>query len=219
MSVFIVDDEELLRRGLVDMLTRYDDIAVVGTASSAEEALEQITRARPQLVLLDARVAEGAGIAACRALRAAHPELRCLVLTSFDDDEALLAAVLAGAAGYLVKQLGGSGLVDGIRQVGQGGTLLDPEATDSLLERLRRAAQADPRTAALTATDEQVLELVSQGCTDAEIEAKLGLAAVDVRRHVADIFLTLGPRGRSTGPLLGSGLRGGQVPAPEETAG
>ena len=200
MSVFIVDEEELVRRGLVDLLTSYSDITVVGTAGSTDEALPQIADAKPQLVLLDARLPEGAGITACRALRAAHPELRCLVLTSFDDDEALLAAVLAGAAGYLVKQIGGSSILDGVRRAGQGETLLEPAATEALLQRLRHASQGDPGTTPLLPDERQVLELVSNGFTDVEISDKLGLPDATVEQLVSSIFVKLGPRGR--------GLRG-----------
>ncbi|WP_375430064.1 response regulator [uncultured Friedmanniella sp.] len=207
MSVFIVDEEELVRRGLADLLTSYEDITVVGTASSAPEALPLIAGAKPQLVLLDARLPEGAGITACRALRAAHPELRCLVLTSFDDDEALLAAVLAGAAGYLVKQIGGSGILDGVRRVGQGQMLLDPAATEALLERLRQASQGDPGAPPLLPEERQVLDLVSQGWTDAQIVDELSVPADVVEQLITSIFAKLGPRGRAPSLLLGAGRR------------
>lgn len=207
MSVFIVDEEELFRRGLVDLLASYSDITVVGTAGSAGEALSQIVDVKPQLVLLDARLPEGAGITACRALRAEHPELRCLVLTSFDDDEALLAAVLAGAAGYLVKQIGGSSILDGVRRAGQGETLLDPVATESLLERLRQASHGDVGTTSLLPDERQVLELVTSGSTDAQICDKLSLSGEVVEELVSSIFVKLGPRGPAPSHLLGPSLR------------
>jgi DNA-binding NarL/FixJ family response regulator len=207
MSVFIVDEEELVRRGLIDLLTSYEDIAVVGAASSADEALPQIAGTRPQLVLLDARLPEGAGITACRALRAAHPELRCLVLTSFDDDEALLAAVLAGAAGYLVKRIAGSSLVDGVRRVALGESLLDVAATEALLERLRLVSQGDPGTTALLPEERRVLDLVAQGRTDPQIMAALLLSAGEVEQLVSSIFVKLGPRGPAPSPLLAGSRR------------
>lgn len=218
MSVFIVDDEELVRRGLIDLLTSYEDIAVVGAAGSADEALSQIGGAKPELVLLDARLPEGAGITACRALRAAHPELRCLVLTSFDDDEALLAAVLAGAAGYLVKRIAGSSLVDGVRRVAKGESLLDRAAAEALLERLRLASQGDPGTAALLPEERQVLDLVAQGCTDPQIVAALSISPGEVEQLVSSIFVKLGPRGPGPRPLLAGNRRGLlSTTAPEES--
>ncbi len=215
MSVFIVDEEELVRRGLVDLLTSYEDVAVVGVAGSAGEALSQIAKAEPELVLLDARLPEGAGIAACRALRAANADLRCLVLTSFDDDEALLAAVLAGAAGYLVKQIAGSSLVDGIRRIAQGESLLDATATEALLQRLRLASQGEPGTVPLRAEERQVLDLVAQGHTDPQICAALGISAEEVGRLVSSIFVKLGPRGLAPSPLLAAGRR--EMPSPSQT--
>ncbi|WP_375424556.1 response regulator [uncultured Friedmanniella sp.] len=218
MGVFIVDEEELVRRGLVDLLTSYEDIAVVGTAGSAGEALAQIADARPQLVLLDARLPEGAGISACRALRAADPDLRCLVLTSFDDDEALLAAVLAGAAGYLVKQIVGSSLVDGVRRVAQGESLLDVAAIEALLERLRVASEGDAGTSPLLPEERQVLDLVAQGRTDPEVMAALSLPAETVQQLVSSIFVKLGPRGPAASPLLAAGRRG-LAPRPDGSGG
>lgn len=208
MGVFIVDEEELVRRGLVDLLTSYEDIAVVGVAGSADEALPQIAETAPELVLLDAQLPEGAGIAACRALRAADPALRCLVLTSFDDDEALLAAVLAGAAGYLVKQIVGSSLVDGVRRVAKGESLLDASATEALLERLRPASQGELGSTPLSIEERRVLDQVAKGCTDPEIMAALSLSAQTVEELVASVFVKLGPRRRMLNPLLGTGRRG-----------
>jgi two-component system response regulator DevR len=208
MGVFIVDEEELVRRGLVDLLSSYEDIAVVGVAGSAHEALPQIAGVRPQLVLLDARLPEGAGITACRALRAADPDIRCLVLTSFDDDEALLAAVLAGAAGYVVKQIGGTSLVDGIRRVAQGESLLDPAATEALLDRLRLASRDETGSTTLLPDERLVLDLVTKGWTDPQIMAALAFSAERVEQLVSSTFVKLGPRGRPPSTLLSAAWRG-----------
>ena len=207
MTVFIVDEEELVRRGLVELLTSCEDIAVVGAAGSTSEALPQIAGARPQLVLLDARLPEGAGITACRALRAAHPELRCLVLTSFDDDEALLAAVLAGADGYLVKQIRGTSMVDGVRRVAQGQSLLDAVAAEALLERLRLAAQGRSGSVPLLPEERQVLDLVTRGWTDAQVAEELSLPGSTVEQIVSSVFAKFGPRSRAPSTLLGMSRR------------
>ena len=151
IRVFILDDHELVRRGLIDLLTATDDLIIVGEAATAADALRRIPAAAPDVALLDARLPDGSGIDVCREIRSSHENIRCLILTSYDDDEALFAAVMAGASGYLLKQIGGNSLVEGIRQVAAGRSLLDPAVTEKLLNRLRNPVEADPLASTLTA--------------------------------------------------------------------
>ena len=148
IRVFLLDDHEIVRRGLVDLLSSTADIVVVGEAATAGEALRRIPAARPDVAVLDARLPDGNGIDVCRDIRSAHPEVGCVILTSYDDDEALFAAVMAGAAGYLLKQIAGNRLLDAVRAVAAGRSLMDPAVTGRLLDRLRHPAEPDPRLSA-----------------------------------------------------------------------
>ena len=196
IRVFILDEHELVRRGLVDLVAAAPDMAVVGSAGTAAEALPLIAAGRPQVVLLDAPLTDGAGIDVGRRIRSEHPDVRCVLLTSFDDDEALFTAVMAGGAGYLVKQVGGTSLLDGIRSVAQGRSLLDGAVTERLLDRLRQSGQGDHRGASLDDREHQVLELISRGCTDRQIAEELGSSPAQVRGWVTDLYGKLALRGR-----------------------
>jgi two-component system response regulator DevR len=196
IAAVVVDDQELMRQGLVDLLSGIEDLVVTGTAATAEEAVPLVERTAPDLVLLEARLPEGAGIATCRELRSARPGLRCVLLTAFDDEEALLASVLAGAAGYVVMEIGGTSVVDGVRTVGRGFSLLDPRRTEDLLSRLQQVAHGTV-SSSLTGQELQVLELVLDGRTDSEVAAKLSLAPHSVQVGVASIFAKLGSRQRT----------------------
>jgi two-component system response regulator DevR len=198
IRVFIVDDHELVRRGLTELVTAAGDLAVVGTAASVEEALPQIPAAAPQVALLDARLPDGSGIHVCRQVRSAHPELPCVLLTSFDDDGALLAAVLAGAAGFLVKQVGGTSIVDALRTVAAGHSLIDPELTGRLLERLHATSASDDRAAALDEQDQRLLQLVGGGCTNAQIAQRLDVDEAAVQGQVEELFRKLSVRRRTS---------------------
>ena len=198
IRVFIVDDHELVRRGLTELVTAAGDLAVVGAAASVEEALPQIPAAAPQVALLDARLPDGSGIHVCRQVRSAHPELPCVLLTSFDDDGALLAAVLAGAAGFLVKQVGGTSIVDALRTVAAGHSLLDPDLTERLVERLRATSAADDRAAALDEHDQRLLQLVGGGCTNAQIADRLDVDEAAVQGQVEELFRKLSVRRRTS---------------------
>ena len=198
IRVFIVDDHELVRRGLTELVTAAGDLAVVGTAASVEEALPQIPAAEPQVALLDARLPHGSGIHVCRQVRSAHPELPCVILTSFDDDGALLAAVLAGAAGYLVKQVGGTSIVDALRTVAAGHSLIEPELAGRLLERLHTTSASDDRAAALDAQDQRLLQLVGGGCTNAQIAERLDVDEPAVQGQVEVLFHKLSVRRRTS---------------------
>ena len=176
IRVFILDDHELVRRGLTDLLTTTDDLIIVGEAGTAAEALRRIPAAAPDVALLDARLPDGSGIDVCRDIRSSHDHIRCLILTSYDDDEALFAAVMAGASGYLLKQIGGNSLIEGIRQVAAGRSLLDPAVTEKLLDRLRHPVQADPVAGTLTTREREILDLIADGCTNRQIGQQLYLA-------------------------------------------
>ena len=176
IRVFIVDDHELVRRGLTDLLTATDDLIIVGEAATVADALHRIPAAAPDVALLDARLPDGSGIEVCREIRSSHQNIRCLILTSYDDDEALFAAVMAGASGYLLKQIGGNSLVDGIRQVAAGRSLLDPAVTEKLLDRLRNPIETDPLAGSLTVREREILDLIADGCTNRQIGERLFLA-------------------------------------------
>jgi two-component system response regulator DevR len=206
VRVFLIEDHELVRRGLVDLMTAAGDLVVVGMASTAAEAVPLIAGADPAVVLLDARLGDGSGIAACRHLRTHHPELPCVLLTGAEDAEALAAAVLGGAAAYLGKQVGGSGLLDGVRAVAASRALLEHGLVERLLERLR-TSRPGGAPGDLTEREHEVLELVGMGSTDGQIAGKLDLPEPDVREQVAALVTRLLPQGRP-------GLRGGALPAP-----
>ncbi|MGI8460000.1 MAG: response regulator [Propionibacteriaceae bacterium] len=211
IRIFILDDHELVRRGLIDLLGSELDMQIVGEASSARDALSRIPGARPTVALLDARLPDGSGIDVCRDVLSGHPDVRCIILTSYDDDEALFAAVMAGASGYLLKQIGGSGLVDGIRQVAAGRSLLDPAVTSKLLDRLRHPVQPDPVVESLTRRERDILELIADGCTNRQIGERLFLAEKTVKNYVSGLLTKLGMQRRTQAAVFGAGLR--QPPA------
>jgi two-component system response regulator DevR len=203
IRVFILDDDELVRRGLTELVTATGDMTVVGTAATAQEALPRITASAPQVALLDARLPDGSGIDVCRQVRSRHPDLPCVILTSFDDDGALLAAMLAGAAGYLVKLAGGTSIVDGIRTVAAGRSLVDPLVTHRLLGRLL-GGDAEGRTLDLDVREHEMLELIGRGDTDAQIAEKLDLGEAHVQDQVAGVLGKLAVR-RGWMPAAGPG--------------
>lgn len=206
IRVFLLDDHELVRRGLNDLLSSAADIEIVGEAATAGEALRRIPAAAPNVAILDARLPDGSGIDVCRELASRYPQIRCLILTSYDDDEALFAAVMAGAAGYLLKQIGGSSLIDGIREVARGRSLLDPAVTAKLLDRLRAPAETDPRSASLTPREREILDLIAEGCTNRQIAETLFLAEKTVKNYVSGLLAKLGMQRRTQAAVYGSTL-------------
>ena len=184
IRVFLLDDHEVVRRGLRDLLEVEGEFEVVGEASTAAEALARVPAARPQVAVLDVRLPDGNGIAVCRELRSRMPELACLMLTSFADDEALFDAILAGASGYLLKEVGGTDLVGAVRTVAAGGSLLDPKLTAVVMTRLRSGAPKDP-LAALTAQERRILDLIGEGLTNRQIGERLFLAEKTVKNYVS----------------------------------
>ncbi|GAA1088656.1 MULTISPECIES: response regulator [Pseudonocardia] len=196
ISVFLLDDHEIVRRGLAQLLGMEDDIEIVGEAATAAQALARVPALRPDVALLDVRLPDGDGVSVCRDLRSAVvPPPACLMLTSYSDDEALFGAIMAGAAGYLLKQVAGVDLVGAVRTVADGGSLLDPRATAAVLQRLRTGgsdADTDPRYDTLSPQEQRILGLVADGLTNRQIGATLHLAEKTVKNYVSSILHKLG---------------------------
>jgi two-component system response regulator DevR len=197
IRVFLLDDHEVVRRGLRDLLTD-EGLHVVGEAGLAAEAVDRVPALRPDVAVLDARLPDGSGIDACREIRSAVPEVGCLILTSYDDDEALISAIMAGAAGYLLKQVRGTDFVDAVRRVASGQSLLDPAVTATVLARLREGPPtADPRLAQLSEQERRILALIADGLTNREIGGRLFLAEKTVKNYVSSILGKLGMERRT----------------------
>jgi DNA-binding NarL/FixJ family response regulator len=208
LRVFILDDHELVRRGLIDLLRTAPDIEVVGEAGNATDALHRIPAAAPDVALLDARLPDGNGIDVCREIRSTMPTVQCLILTSYDDDDALFAAVMAGASGYLLKQVGGSDILAGIRIVGQGKSLIDPSLTGKLLTRLRNPpAAAHEEEDPLSPREHEILELIAEGFTNRQIGERLYLAEKTVKNYVSSILAKLGMERRTQAAVYGAKRR------------
>jgi DNA-binding NarL/FixJ family response regulator len=200
--VFLLDDHEIVRRGLRDLLEQEEDITVVGEAGSATEALARIPAIGPDVAVLDARLPDGSGIDVCRSIRATHPEIAVIILTSYDDDDALFAAIMAGAAGYVLKQVRGHDLVEAVRRVATGQSLLDPVVTQRVLARIREGGpQAGPLDR-LTAQESRLLELIGEGLTNREIAAEMFLAEKTVKNYVSQLLAKLGLQRRTQAAVL-----------------
>jgi two-component system response regulator DevR len=189
--VFLLDDHEVVRRGLRDLIESEDDMEVVGEAGSAEEAYGRIPATTPHVAVLDVRLPDGDGVEVCRDIRSKHPEIACIMLTSFADDDAVYAAIMAGAAGYVLKQVRGTDLIDGIRRVAAGESLLDPSVTTRVLERLRHKDDDDELTI-LTDQERKILELIAEGLTNRQIGERMFLAEKTVKNYVSNMFAKLG---------------------------
>jgi DNA-binding NarL/FixJ family response regulator len=192
ITVFLLDDHEIVRRGLRDLLESEGDITVVGEASTASEAVRRVPALDPDVAVLDVRLAEGNGVEACRAIRSNHPRTACLILTSFSDDEALFEAIMAGAAGYVLKQIGSNDLVDAIRRVSAGQGLLDPAVTAKVLERLRHGPYEDTTIARLSPQEHDVLTLLAEGLTNRQIAARMHLAEKTIKNYVTSVLSKMG---------------------------
>lgn len=190
--VLLVDDHEVVRDGVRSLINANEDLIVVGEAASVREAIDQAVRTRPDVVVMDVRLADGSGIVATREIRARLEKTQVLMLTSFADDEALFASIMAGASGYVLKQIRGGELVRAIREVGAGKSLLDPEVTKSVLDRLRRGkTMRDEKLARLSAQEERILTLVAQGMTNGQIGKELKLAEKTIKNYVSAILSKL----------------------------
>ncbi len=202
IRVFLLDDHEVVRRGVADLLQSEGDIEVVGEASTAAEAMARIPAANPDVAVLDVQLPDGNGVTVCRDLRSDLPELHCLMLTSFVDDDALLNAILAGASGYVLKQIRGTDLIGAVRTVAAGGSLLDPQATARVMERIRHdATKVDP-FAELTDQERRILALIGEGMTNRQIGEELFLAEKTVKNYVSNILSKLGLQRRTQAAVL-----------------
>ena len=206
MRVFLVDDHEVVRRGVRDLLEAAGGIEVVGEAGTAEPPATRIPLARPDVAVLDVRLPDGSGIEVCRDIRSEHPEVRCLMLTSFDDDEALFNAVVAGAAGYVLKDVRGADIVESVRRVARGESLLDPLATARVIERLRRPQPDDERLASLSPQERRILELLADGLTNRQIATEMYLAEKTIKNYVSNLLMKLGMSRRTEAAVYAARL-------------
>ncbi|MFJ6085623.1 response regulator [Streptomyces sp. NPDC092369] len=199
IRVFLLDDHEVVRRGVHELLSVEDDIEVVGEAGTAADALVRIPATRPDVAVLDVRLPDGSGVEVCREIRSQDESVRCLMLTSFADDEALFDAIMAGASGYVLKAIRGTELLSAVRDVAAGRSLLDPVATARVLERLRDGgtARGDERLANLTVQERRILDLIGEGLTNRQIGEQLHLAEKTIKNYVSSLLAKLGMQRRS----------------------
>jgi two-component system, NarL family, response regulator DevR len=206
IRVFLLDDHEVVRRGLHDLLESEGGIEIVGESGTAREATARIPALRPDVAVLDARLPDGSGIDVCRDVRSADPSIKALILTSYDDDEALFAAIMAGAAGYVLKQIGAGDLVDSVRRVAAGQSLIDPQLMARVLERVRSGPPEHEELAALTDQERKILALIAEGMTNRQIGERLFLAEKTVKNYVSSILSKLGLQRRTQAAVLASKL-------------
>ncbi|MFE5332807.1 response regulator [Embleya sp. NPDC056575] len=192
IRVFLLDDHEIVRRGLADLLGAEADIEIVGESASALEAMRRIPALRPDVAVLDGRLPDGSGVDVCRAVRSSFPEINALILTSYDDEDALFSAIMAGAAGYVLKQIRGADLVRAVREVAAGRSLLDPAITTKVLDRVRTGTREDPRVASLSDQERRIFDLVAEGLTNRQIAQRLHLAEKTVKNYVSTMLHKLG---------------------------
>jgi two-component system, NarL family, response regulator DevR len=197
LAVFLLDDHEVVRTGLRALLEAGDDITVVGEAGTVADALSRIPALRPDVAILDVRLPDGSGVEVCREVRSADPDIVCVMLTSYADDEALIASIMAGAAGYVLKQIGSIDLLDTIRRAGAGESLLDPTLTVRVLDRLREGPAVDPRLAGLTPQERRILDLIAEGKTNRQIAEEMYLAEKTVKNYVSNLLAKLGMERRT----------------------
>ncbi|MFN8052607.1 MAG: response regulator transcription factor [Acidimicrobiales bacterium] len=206
IRVFLLDDHEVVRRGVADLLAAEDDIEVVGEASTAEQAVGRILATSPDVAILDVQLPDGSGVEVCREVRSARPELVCLMLTSFAEDEALFEAIMAGAAGFVLKQVRGIDLLDSVRRVAVGESLLDPHVTARVLERLRRAPEEDERLKGLTPQEKRILALLAEGKTNRQIAGEMFLAEKTVKNYVSNLLSKMGMSRRTEAAVYAARL-------------
>lgn len=206
IGVFLLDDHEVVRRGLRELFEQESDFRIVGESDSALEAMRRIPALSPDVAILDARLPDGSGIDVCRHIRTVDPTIAALILTSYDDDEALFAAILAGSAGYLLKQARGTDLISAVRQVAQGKSLLDPEVTARVLERLRNGPAHSEELKDLTEQERRILGYLAEGLTNRQIGEKMFLAEKTVKNYVSSLLAKLGLERRTQAAVLGSKL-------------
>jgi DNA-binding NarL/FixJ family response regulator len=206
IKVFLLDDHEVVREGLRAVLEAAGDITVVGEAGTAEEALARVAISVPDVAVLDVRLPDGSGVEVCREIRSRNPAIHCLMLTSYSDDEALFEAIMAGASGYLLKQVRSTAVVDAIRRVSTGESLLDPAVTNRVLARLRAGPEQDDRIAQLTPQERRLLELLADGKTNREIAQHMVLAEKTVKNYVSNVLNKMGVQRRTEAAVYAARL-------------
>ena len=212
VGVFLLEDQEIVRRGVRVLLEAEPDIQVIGEASTASAALAQIPVLRPAVAVLDVRLPDGDGVSVCREVRSRAPEVACLMLTAFSDDEALLDSIMAGAAGYVLKEIRGSELVGAVRIVASGRSLLDPRAAGKVMARLRDDAARHDRLGELTARERKILELIGDGLTNRQIGERLSVSVKTVKKYVSVLFLKLGMEQRTQAAAYAARVFDGRTP-------
>jgi two-component system, NarL family, response regulator DevR len=206
-TVFLVDDHEVVRRGVADLLSAQEGLEVVGDAGSVAEALARIPALRPDVAVLDVRLPDGTGVELCRDLRSKMPELACLMLTSFTDEQAMFDAVLAGASGYVIKDVRGNDIVNAVREVGAGRSLLDGRAASALMNRFRTRTETPDPLAELTEKERQVLTYIGEGMTNREIGQQMFLAEKTVKNYVSVVLSKLGMQRRVQAAVLSNQIQ------------
>jgi two-component system response regulator DevR len=206
IRVYLLDDHEVVRTGLRDLLEREGDIEIVGESGSALDAEHRIPALRPHVAVLDARLPDGSGIDVCREIRSVDPTIQALILTSYEDDEALFAAIMAGAAGYILKQIKGTDLVDAVRRVAAGQSLLDPAVTARVLDRIRHGPDQPDELKGLTDQERRILTLVAEGLTNREIAARMFLSEKTIKNYVSSLLAKLGMERRTQAAVLAAKL-------------
>jgi two-component system response regulator DevR len=202
IKVFLLDDHELVRRGIRELLEAEGDIVVVGESGLAQEATRRIPALHPDVAILDGRLPDGSGIDVCRDVRSVDPSIKALILTSYDDDDALFAAIMAGASGYLLKQVRGTDFVDTVRRVAAGQSMLDPAMTAAVLERVRTGPPKDKELDALTDQEQRILELIGEGLTNRQIAERIYLAEKTVKNYVSSLLAKLGLSSRTQAAIF-----------------
>ena len=202
IRVFLLDDHELVRRGIRELLESEGDIVVIGESGSAQEATRRIPALHPDVAILDGRLPDGSGIDVCRDIRSIDPSIKALILTSYDDDDALFAAIMAGAAGYILKQVRGNDFVDTVRRVAAGQSTLDPAMTAQVLERVRTGPPQDRELEGLTAQEQRILELIGEGLTNRQIAERMYLAEKTVKNYVSSMLAKLGLSSRTQAAIF-----------------
>lgn len=210
ITVFLLDDHEVVRQGIKSLIEAHDDLTVVGEAGLAADALRQIPQVKPDVAVLDGRLPDGTGVEVCREVRSRHPKTAVLILTSYDDDEALFSAVMAGAAGYVLKQVRGNEIVESIRRVAAGESLLDPTVTQKVLERIREGAPVSDPVDKLTRQERRILEYIGQGLTNKQIADEMFLAEKTIKNYVTQMLAKLGLQRRTQAAVLVT-KRGGSL--------
>jgi DNA-binding NarL/FixJ family response regulator len=208
IKVFLLDDHEIVRDGLRALLEGQADIDVVGEAGTAAEALARIPPTAPDVAVLDVQLPDGSGVEVCREIRSAHPDIQCVMLTSFADDEALFEAIVAGASGYLLKQIRGTDIVDAVRKVADGQSLLDPAVTARVLAWMREPKAEDERLARLTGQERKILALIAEGLTNRQIAERMFLAEKTVKNYVSNLLAKLGMQRRTQAAVFGAEVLG-----------